>query len=240
MSKHTARFLFHGALNDFIERNKKDQWIDYSFQGTPAVKDAIEAIGIPHVEVAKILVDGMPVAFSHHLCPQNSIEVFPFGQADVEEIAETKFVLDVHLGSLTRALRMLGFNTMYQQENSDKNIANIAANEDLIVLTRDIGLLKHKSIKRGYWLRSQITKGQLAEVINRFRLLQHLQPFSRCIACNGSIEPVEKNKVLHQLPPLTKETFSEFFKCNSCQKVYWKGSHFERMNAFINDLQKAS
>ncbi|MEJ7681829.1 MAG: Mut7-C RNAse domain-containing protein [Segetibacter sp.] len=133
------------------------------------------------------------------------------------------------MGKLAKALRILGFDTIYQNNYSDKSVVEIAEREQRIVLTRDVGLLKHKSIKCGYWLRSQVVEKQLKEVVNRFHMLTEARLFERCLVCNGKIAEVAKEVVLEKLPPETIKYFNKFFQCSSCKKVYWKGSHYENM-----------
>jgi uncharacterized protein with PIN domain len=127
----------------------------------------------------------------------------------------------------------LGFDCYYQNDLDDHQIAGIAASQARAVLTRDIGLLKHKRILRGYWLRSQRTEEQLEEVLKRFALRNHLHPFSRCIACNGVIRRVDVESVRTQIPQRVLEFQEEFFQCDQCRKVYWKGTHYERMREFV-------
>ncbi len=221
----TAQFTFHGSLNDFLRPENKYCPIRYSFNNAPAVKDAIEALGIPHVEVNNIFVNGHAVLFSHPLHAGDVVEVHPFLQIS---FSPPCFVLDVHLGKLARLLRLLGFDTLYQNNFTDKQIVRIAKEQERIVLTRDIGLLKHKSIQWGYWLRSQQPVAQAKEIVQRFSLENNIHPFSRCLSCNGLIQPVHKQDILDQLPPNTVIYFHEFYQCRDCKKLYWKGSHYER------------
>lgn len=242
----SADFRFHGSLNDFISRSKKHTLFRYEFTDTPAVKDAIEAIGVPHPEVDVILVNSIPVDFSYSLQPFDEVEVYPAapehrwpdGYSLQAKLSVTnKFVLDVHLGKLAKTLRMLGFDTLYQNDYSDKAIATIAESQHRIVLTRDIGLLKHKAIKRGYWLRSQHLEQQLAEVIRYFKLKQILQPFIRCLECNDNLITVTKEEVWDKLPPKTKQYFNNFYLCPTCKRVYWQGSHYDRMLQLVERIQ---
>ena len=242
----SATFLFHGSLNDFLRKYQKNQRLQYQFDGKPSVKDAIEAQGVPHPEVAQILVNGKPVSFQCLLKPEDIVEVFPAPENQVSEFnslqpelqEKIKFMLDVHLGKLAKALRMLGSDTVYRNDLDDKTIAELAQNENRIVLTRDVNLLKMKAIKWGYWLRSQFLEEQLAEVVRYFKLQHKFAPFTRCLECNGLIREVPKAKVLEVLPPNTRRFFHEFYQCENCRKVYWKGSHFERMQEFISGLQQ--
>lgn len=240
--ENSATFSFFGSLNDFLPPAKQEKQLPYAFAGAPAVKDAIEAIGVPHPEVEVILVNGRPVTLQHALRTGDEVEVFPAAwnrkfpahySLRLGQSAPDKFVLDVHLGKLARALRMLGFDSCYRNDYSDKDIARIAEAGNRNALTRDVGLLKQKSIQWGYWLRSQHLEEQLQEVIAYFNLTTKLQPFSRCIACNGSIVEVPKESVLAQLPPKTRQYFEQFYQCTGCRRVYWKGSHYDRMQAFI-------
>lgn len=234
----TACFEFFNSLNDFLIPVNKNKIIEYNFYGTPAIKDAIEAIGIPHTEVDVIIVNNLPVDFFYKLHHDDKVEIYPVN-------ANTKFsksfsltprlsyplafVADVHLGKLAKALRILGFDTSYQNCFSDKLIVEIAEKEDCIVLTRNVGLLKHKSVKWGYWLRSQMVERQLEEVVSRYNLLPEVSLFKRCLSCNGRIEEVAKEAVSEKLLLKTNQYFDEFFQCASCKKVYWKGSHYENM-----------
>jgi uncharacterized protein with PIN domain len=240
-----ASFRFFGSLNDFLPLVKKEVAIPYPFTGVPAVKDAIEAIGIPHPEIAGILINQQPAQPTTPLHPGDQVKVYPFngdypgypGYAlRPEPPLPVRFILDVHLGKLAKALRILGFDACYQNDYDDKTIASLAAREKRLVLTRDIGLLKHKAITWGYWLRSQHPEKQITEVLQHFRLQDQAAPFTRCLACNAPIEAVPKEMVWEQLPPNTRLYFEEFFRCIQCRRVYWKGSHYQRMQAFVNLL----
>jgi uncharacterized protein len=221
-----SSFKFHGNLNDFIHLPHRDRIIKYSYSGHPTLKDAIEAIGVPHPEIGEIKANGQIVSLSEPLENTSFIEVFPFDQmADVP----LKFILDVHLGKLARLLRLLGFDVWYDNQYLDKEIINLVKKEERIVLTRDIGLLKQKAVVWGYWLRSQESFKQLEEVIYRYQLKKSIQPFSRCLLCNGFLYKIEKANVLNLIPPRTQLFYNDFLQCQDCKKVYWKGSHYERM-----------
>jgi len=242
---HNAVFNFFLSLNDFLSPAHKNLPVIYKFKGNPAIKDAIEALRIPHTEVDLIIVNNRPVDFFYQLNNDDSVEVHPVSATTPfkshsltpKYIFPLAFIVDVNLGKLAKALRMLGFNTSYQNDFSDKAIAVLAAKENRIVLTRDIRLLNQKTIKWGYWIRSQEIEIQLEEVVKRFDLLPEILPFKRCIICNGLIEPVSKESVSGEIPPRTISYFNEFFQCSSCKKVYWKGSHYENMLNWINDFK---
>ncbi|GAA4320709.1 Mut7-C RNAse domain-containing protein [Flaviaesturariibacter amylovorans] len=230
---HTARVCFEGRLADFRPGPLTPEG-HYRFSGHPTIKDAIEALGVPHVEAGTLLVNGTGARFSDPLQPGHELQVFP----DDAPLPAPRFVLDVHLGSLARALRLLGFDCLYENDYSDPQIAAIAAAEQRAVLTRDIGLLKHGKVRWGYWLRSQHSEEQLAEVIGRYRLQDAIAPFRRCLSCNGAIAAVAEADVRALIPPRVLGFQKEYFQCAHCGKVYWKGTHYQRMKAFIERVSK--
>lgn len=230
-----ASFRFYEELNDFLPLDKKKMAFEYSFGGAPSIKDAIEAIGIPHVEAGLILVNGSTVDFDYNLQNEDVVSVYPSNKP----LRGTKFILDVHLGKLAKYLRMLGFDTIYQNDYDDNEIIQISLAERRVILTRDIGLLKVKSVILGYFIRDQKPKRQLAEVLNHFDLYKFIDSFSRCIKCNGKLETVGKEEIIKHLEPLTIKHFSKFYRCTACQSIFWEGSHFDRMSRFINTIKNS-
>jgi len=246
MMSKSAVFRFYEELNDFLPKEKKKVGFFYPFEGNPSVKDAIEAIGIPHVEVDLILVNGKPVDFKFILRNKDSVSVYPvFEKLDISGVShlrkkplrKTKFILDVHLGKLAKYLRMLGFDTIYQNNYKDPEIVEKALSGHRIILTRDIGILKIKKVTHGYWIRSQKPKEQLIEVIEHFDLYKSFTPFNRCIECNSKLRKVRKVTILHRLEPNTEKFFNSFFQCSNCRKIFWEGSHYERMTKFIEEVR---
>jgi uncharacterized protein len=239
MTSFPCSFLFHGSLNDFLSHKQKGQPLSLSVPFSSTVKDTIEAIDVPHVEVRKITVNKVGKNFAYLLQPNDAVEVFPYSDQFPPD-APKSFVLDVHLGGLARLLRMLGIDTFYQNNLHDKEIVALAIKEERAVLTRDIGLLKHKVLQYGYWLRSQQSEEQLMEVIQRFSLCTVLRPFSRCMACNGLLAAVSKEKIIHLLPAKTQVYFHDFFQCTQCANVYWKGSHYQNMQRLVERIKSVA
>ena len=125
-----------------------------------------------------------------------------------------------------------------EKDYDDFKIVEIAESEKRIILTRDVDILKIGRVKRGYWIRSQKPTEQLKEIIERFDLFSKIKPFCRCIECNGIIKETTKEAVLDKLEPKTKKYYDEFCQCESCRKVYWKGSHYYKMREFMESLKK--
>jgi len=147
-----------------------------------------------------------------------------------------KFIADVHLGKLARKLRLLGFDTYFESNLDDNEIIRMSLAESRIVLSRDKELINNSRITQGYRILSSDPREQIREVMIRFNLQNNLNPFSRCIDCNGMIENVSKESVNEYLPPKTRQYFDEFFRCRGCGKIYWEGSHYENMKKQIQNL----
>ena len=245
MNENQVWFRFYEELNDFLPSVKRKTSFPYAYKGNQAVKDAIEALGIPHVEVDMIIVNGKPVDFSYKLRNKDKISVYPvFESFDIsgvlplraKPLRDTKFILDVHLGRLSKYLRLCGFDTLFEHHLTDGEIINLSLEDHRIILTRDKGLLKNKRVTHGYWIRSTKADEQLREVLNKFDLKNSLHPFTRCLECNGILADVQKEEIIDKLLPKTKDFYNGFKKCQVCNKIYWEGSHYERMKSFIGSL----
>lgn len=231
-----ATFHFYGELNDFLPDFKKDKAVHCSFNSDQSVKHLIEAEGVPHTEVGHILANGVPVDTSYLVDDGDLITVYPLAQNGSLPLRpeEVRFVLDNHLGRLAGYLRMLGFDALYRNDYQDDELAEVAERQDRLLLTRDRRLLMRNQVRRGYWVRSKIPRQQVREVVGRFVLAGQVVPFRRCIRCNGLLQPTSKEAVVDRLQPLTRLYFDEFRICPDCDQVYWKGSHYERMQQLID------
>ena len=245
---HTAEFRFYEELNDFLPIALRKRSFAHAFTGTPSVKDVIEALGVPHTEVDLILVNGRSVDFSYPVRDGDRISVYPvFESFDISPLLrlrprplrDPRFVLDSHLGRLAVYLRLLGFDTLYRNDYGDAQIVELARAEQRIILTRDKGLLKHGAVTHGYWLRETEPHRQTVEVLRVFDLRRSMQPFTRCMACNGELQDVGKAVVIDRLPPHVRESFDQFAQCAGCSRVYWPGSHYTRLRQMIDALEAA-
>jgi uncharacterized protein len=243
--KNTVTFRFYEELNDHLKYSLQKKEIPYTFGIGQTVKDAVEKLGIPHCEIDLIVVNGESVNFEYRLSEGDYISVYPvFETLDISPVVRLRpeplriirFILDAHLGKLARMLRLLGFDSLYRNDFEDDEVVRLASKERRIILTRDRGLLMHRKVTHGYFLRNINPDRQLTEVVNRFRLRSLLKPFARCALCNGEIENVAKESVLTQLPRNTARYYDEFYICNSCGQVYWKGSHYAKLMKRIQGL----
>lgn len=241
-----CEFRFYEELNDYLPPELRKRTFTRSIAGTPAVKDAIEALGVPHTDIDLILVDGRSVRFPHKLQGGERIAVYPeFERFDITPIyrlrkkplRQPRFVADVHLGALARFLRLLGFDTHYRNDLTDAELADLTAQERRTLLTRDVGLLKRKAVVRGQWLRDGNPERQLEEVVAALQLRRALRPFTRCMSCNGRLAPVTRTKVAGQVPPRVYRRFRAFIRCRSCHRVYWRGTHFKRLQRLVAQVR---
>jgi uncharacterized protein with PIN domain len=237
-----VRFRFYSELNDFLPAGRRQVAFPHASAPDQSIKHLVESIGVPHTEVDLILVNGEPVDFDHLPQEGDRIAVYPpFKSIDVSGVTrvrprplgEHRFVLDGHLGRLAAYLRMMGFDVLYRNDYGDEELARISRDEGRVLLTRDRGLLKRNMVAYGYWLRETNPLRQLVEVLRRYDLLDAVNPFSRCLACNGMLEEVSKEAVLERLPPRARDYYDEFRMCPSCGRVYWDGSHVQRMRRLI-------
>lgn len=244
-----AYFRFYAELNDHLPPEEQYKAQDKSFFVPSTAKDMIESFGVPHTEVELIVVNDESVDFSRVIRDGDRISVYPmFESVDItpelrvrsRPLRDPKFVLDVHLGKLASYLRMLGFDALYRSCYTDPELVQISSAERRVLLTRDRGLLKHSAITHGYWLRETDSRKQAAEVVQRFDLAHFIQPFTRCMACNGVIESVSRERVRERISPRTADSYDEFSRCQQCGRVYWKGTHYERMRHWIEELTSSS
>ena len=239
-------FRFYEELNDFLPEEKRKTRFAHNYIYRASVKDVIESFGIPHTEVDLVLINGDSVRFDYLINDGDDISVYPvFESHDITNVQHLrpnplrnpKFIADVHLGKLARYLRMMGFDVFYKNDFDDNEIVNLSLSEKRAILTRDRGILKRSEVTHGYWIRSTKVKEQVIEVIKRFDLKNIIKEFSRCIDCNSLLIKIDKDKILNKLPPKVAQSKEEFYRCQSCNKNYWKGTHHQHMLSFIQSVK---
>ncbi|MBN1552490.1 Mut7-C RNAse domain-containing protein, partial [bacterium] len=119
----------------------------------------------------------------------------------------------------------------------DPDLADISAGEKRILLTRDRELLKRSKVSHGYYVRHTNPRKQFKEILQRFDLRSAIRPFQRCPVCNASLEKVNLEDIREKLPNTTAQIFREFRECPGCGRVYWKGSHYQALKSFIDQIE---
>lgn len=144
--------------------------------------------------------------------------------------SETRFLADVMLGSLARWLRILGYDTAYDNGMGDDDIVGLALKEGRIVLTRDRRLCLRRALRdRHVLIESERLDAQLSQVLVFLgRGVPPSIPLSRCVRCNGRLAPSPPSEVRDQVPPYVWKTQPQFKRCLGCGRVYWHGTHRER------------
>jgi uncharacterized protein with PIN domain len=244
----SARFRFYEELNDFLAADRHKREFEAPFARAATVKNAIEALGVPHTEVELILVNGTSVDFVYHLREGDRVSVYPvFETFDIapllrvrlRPLRSTRFIADAHLGGLARLLRMAGFDTLYEHRAGDDDIRRRASQEDRIILTRDRALLMHRSVTHGCYLHALEPRAQFREVAQRLQLASSIRPFTLCLGCNRPLAPIDAAEISDRVPPAVATTYIRFQSCPDCGKVYWEGSHWQRMLALLHDMLNA-
>ena len=238
----------YAELNDFVAPEARGATVQRPFRPHQTVKDVLEAMGIPHTEIDLVVVNGEPVGFDHRPSLGDRIAAYPVFEAlDIstvvrvrdEPLREPRFVLDVHLGRLARLLRLLGFDVAWANDLDDATLAEIAAAERRVLLTRDRGLLKRSSVTHGLFVRSDRPVEQAIDVVLRLDLAARMAPFTRCLRCGAGLARVDKSEVLDVLEPRTRQHYDEFHRCTGCGHVYWRGSHHAALAALVDEISAA-
>ena len=238
-----ASFRFHEALNDFLApRRRRCEFTARCAQGA-TTKHMVEALGVPHTEIGLILVNGEAVGLDHRLRDGDRVSVYPpFRTLDIGALSGmyepprqvTRFIADAHLGGLARLLRMAGFDTRYRNDYMDREIVQLARQEERIVLTRDRDLLKCRDVAHGCYIYALKPAQQFIELIRRLNLASEIRPLSLCLMCNVPLVAAEREKVAVRVPPAIRNRYNRFTTCPVCGQVYWEGSHWKRMHMMIH------
>ncbi len=249
MNSNSAAFRFYGPLNDFLPKRQRYRVIHRPFNWRGSIKDMIESLNVPHPEIELLVVNHQSVDFDYIVQDADDIDVYPAKhdcriptQVPLRPALTDKprFILDTHLGRLAAYLRMAGFDTLYRNDYPDDELAHIAHTEERVLLTRDIGLLKRSIVTYGYFMRETNPQRRLVEVMRRYGLAEHASTFARCTRCNGTLNAVAKCDIAEELSTRTASHYNKFFQCTDCGQIYWRGSHYERMQELIQEAVAAS
>jgi hypothetical protein len=236
----SATFRFHAELNGLLPRQWRDREVSHRFREPASVKDRIEAHGVPHTEVDAILVDGEAAGFAHLLRDGAAVAVYPYSTAPPvaaplrPPYPRGRFVLDQHLGRLAAYLRLLGQDCAHRATFPDDELVHVALAEHRVLLTRDRRLLMRRTVLHGAFVHATDPFEQVPEILRRFSAPESLAPFTRCMACNGLLHRVARERIEARLLPDTGRYYQDFMECPECHRVYWEGSHVRRMRGWVD------
>lgn len=231
MTGQEAELRFAGELRMFLApRHRGGGRVLVACDGTSTLGHFVESAGVPLTEAGRLTVDGEPAVPGHRLAAGQVAEVAAIQRP--QPVPAARFVLDVHLGTLARRLRLTGIDTAYANDRDDDELIRQANAEQRVLLTKDRGLLLRRKLWLGAYVRGADPDDQLRDVLDRFA--PALAPWTRCTACNGPLRPARKSDIEDALEPGTRRTYHDFAVCASCGRVYWRGAHGERLAAIVN------
>ncbi|MBN1396858.1 MAG: twitching motility protein PilT [Bacteroidetes bacterium] len=236
---------WYSELNDNIPIEQQYAAFIHQIESGTIVSDFISGSGIPLKQIDLILANGKSVSLEYQINDGDRIAVFPvFESFDISSVTKVreiplrrpKFILDVHLGKLANHLRMLGFDTLYKNDYTKEILRKISLDENRTLLSKDKSLIENGCLTHAYLIKNKDPRLQLIEVLDRFQLFALTAPFTRCIECNSILQRIEKEEIIARIPEKVKEWCTEYQVCRTCDRIYWKGSHYQKMREFISKL----
>jgi uncharacterized protein len=140
-----------------------------------------------------------------------------------------RFAADRMVGRLARMLRLLGYDTLYLPKLDPAGLAEAARREDRVILTRGETRQRFPAASKIFCVESEYPPEQLREVVEKFSLDPRSGLWTRCTVCNCEIASVPKETVQDKVKPKVFELYDQFFRCAGCGRIYWHGSHVERI-----------
>jgi uncharacterized protein with PIN domain len=224
---------FAAELRLFLRSRYRDGQVEAAVGGASSLGHMVEAVGVPLPEVGGLLLRGEPVERAYRPADGDRAQVLAVPRPQHVPVSPPRFLLDVHLGTVARRLRLVGVDAAYGNDLDDDTLIELANEQRRVLLTQDRGLLRRHRLWFGAFVRGARPDEQFGDLLDRFA--PPLAPWTRCTACNGRLAPVAKEVVEHRLQPGTRRCHEEFARCESCDQVYWKGAHHERLEAIVND-----
>ena len=215
----------------FLAPRNRRMGVHVPCDGTSTIGHLVEALGVPLTEVGSLATGGQPVAPSYRPVGGDVVDARPVARPQRLPLAPPRFVLDVHLGALTRRLRLVGVDSAYSNDAGDDELIAQANEQNRVLLTQDRGLLRRRSLRLGGYVRGTRPDQQLRDVLERFA--PPLAPWTICTACNGRLSAVPKADVEQMLRPGTRRTYDSFARCPACGQVYWRGAHSRRLEGIV-------
>ena len=146
-----------------------------------------------------------------------------------------KFIADEMLGKLAKWLRICGYDTFYFRHIRDSELLRISVAEKRLLLTRDTLLIRRRGLKNFLFISYDEPVEQIKQVIRELDIPYPSEPFTRCIMCNNLLEAYTREDACRDVPEYVCKTQEVFGRCPGCHKIYWKGTHYERMEKILRE-----
>jgi uncharacterized protein len=229
MAGLTVRVRLAEPLRFFLAVGRRHGEVDVVAGSASSLLHIVESLGVPRTEIGELRIAGRVASPDERPRDGDLVEVSPVLRP--QRVPDPRFVVDVHLGTLARRMRLLGIDVAYRNDASDPELAAQAAAEGRILLTKDRGLLRRRAVPVGAYVRGSRPADQLRDVLERFD--PPLAPWTRCPACNGVLEAVPEHVVRHRLEEGTRRSYHDFSRCVDCGRPYWRGAHAQRLEAIV-------
>ena len=139
-------------------------------------------------------------------------------------------IADAMLGALARWLRVLGLDVAYDPSLDDPELVERAVAEGRVILTRDRRLVERRLARNHLLIRSEVVEEQVRQVLEELGIRPDPgRLLGRCLRCNVLTEPMPAEDARAVVPPWVARTQEEYRVCPVCGRIYWSGSHAERM-----------
>jgi uncharacterized protein len=230
MGQPAVQIALDPSLAFFLRPRLRGGVVMVACDGVSSLGHVVESVGVPRTEVGSLIVNGRPTGPGYRPRGGDSGQVLPVRRP--ESLDHARFVLDVHLGTVARRLRLVGVDAAYDRDADDEELVEQANSQQRVLLTQDRELLCRRALWRGAFVRGADPGEQFADVLARFA--PPLAPWTRCLACNGLLAPVPKPDVEQDLRPGTRRTYDAFARCQQCGQVYWHGAHGSRLQQIID------
>lgn len=241
MDPVTATVRIDPDLRFFLPVRHRHGVVTVDVDSTATIGHVVESLGVPRTEFGDLSVGGNPARPCDPLRDGDVVDV-P-ARPRPQPLAQERFLLDVHLGTLARRMRLLGLDVAYDNDADDDELVELAVRELRVLLTKDRGILCRRALvsedgtsQLGAYVRGDRPDQELADVLSRFA--PSLRPWTRCPACNGMLAPVAKADIEHQLKAGTRRSYAEFSRCDACGRVYWRGAHSRRLQEVIASARR--
>ncbi len=230
VSKPEAEARFADELQLFLRPRHRGGPVRFGCDGVSSLGHVVESLGVPLTEVGSLTVNGRAAGPGFRPAAGDVVDVGAVRRP--QRLPSARFILDVHLGTLARRLRLAGLDVAYANDLDDDALIELANAGHRVLLTQDRGLLKRRKLWLGAYPRGARPDDQFRDVLDRFA--PPLAPWTRCPACNGLLSPAGKADVEALLQPGTLRSYDEFSRCASCGRVYWRGAHAGRLDAIVD------